>query len=45
MSVGQDGVIAIDPGKNGEFDTELTGDLNVLKYDGDDKNGGKDNQK
>ncbi len=45
MSAGRDGVLAVNPGKNLEIDTELTGDLNQLTFKDDDKDGAKDNQR
>jgi prepilin-type N-terminal cleavage/methylation domain-containing protein len=45
ISAGLDGVFAVNPGKNLEFDTELTGNLQTLNISGDDLDGEKDNAK
>jgi hypothetical protein len=45
ISAGIDGVLMVNPGKNLEWDTKMTGKLQIITFTGDDKDGSKDNQK
>jgi hypothetical protein len=45
ISAGADGVLAIDPGKNLAWDTPMSGNLDSINVQGDDKDGAEDNVK
>ena len=45
ISAGIDGVLMVNPGKNLEWDTKMTGKLQIITFKDDDKDGSKDNQK